>query len=101
MIALPPGSYGPVDENIEYNAFRLAIDHAGTLGTGSCAGCSQSACVAVSSFRLFHPTEVEPVPIELMNAAIPMIMWQGTIPECPGYIPTRNRTWGSVKTLYR
>lgn len=101
VVAVPPSAYGPVDANTEYNAFRLAIDHARTVGAGSCAGCEQAVCVVATSFQLYQPVEVEPVPVEAVTAPVSFVTWQSVIPECPAYVPVRNRTWGAIKTLYR
>jgi hypothetical protein len=36
----------------EYFAFRLRINHAKTVGTGSCAGCTVPMCIGFSGMRI-------------------------------------------------
>jgi hypothetical protein len=39
----------------EYTAFRIGINHARTIGAGSCAGCAESVAVQFRSLRLTQP----------------------------------------------
>jgi len=96
----------------EYFAFSATINHQKTVGAGACAGCVAGACMALVRVELHRaapqfPTDLFPSPYEQVTS------WQGgagiAVPNyggtgftiCPGATPTRARTWGEVKSLYR
>lgn len=99
----------------EYFSFRLFINHQKTVGTGSCSGCLLGACIYFRNLKLTTPnpqTDLQLYP------GYPTPTWQdalatwqggegvvelsnGTIVACHAATPTRNRTWGEVKSLYR
>ena len=88
----------------EYYFFKLTILGAKSTGTGACAGCDDGACIVFTSLLLTEPAGVGDL---LINTPLvrQYVTWQagGTSVSggCPAATPTNNRTWGSVKSLYR
>jgi len=89
----------------EYYWFKVTFTNARSTGTGSCAGCADGACIVFNSLLVTQPAGVGDFTIT--NAlARRHVLWQAggsTIGGlgCPNQVPTRNETWGSVKSLYR
>jgi hypothetical protein len=84
-----------------YFAFNLVLNRQRTVGTGSCAGCDVPVCIVLNSIKV---TTSDFMDRFISNASAPggnFVTWQGGGPGCPGATPTRNSTWGSVKSLYR
>ncbi|MEQ1832916.1 MAG: hypothetical protein ABL977_07650 [Candidatus Eisenbacteria bacterium] len=119
----------PVDLNAgqEYYAFTLNVTHTKTTGAGSCAGCLEPVVVFLSAIRIVPGTNPS---IDLNQGAnfsgsrwvswqngYPMNIRQGCSLTGGGLFclnpttffdvvpysvtPTRNSTWGQVKSLYR
>jgi hypothetical protein len=93
-----------VDNFTENYYFKVTYTNTKTTGTGSCAGCTDGACIVFNSIELDQQpglgnTEITN-PIDRN-----FIVWQaggGSVAGgCPAAVPTRNSTWGSVKSLYR
>jgi hypothetical protein len=101
--AVPFDNRGPVDENTEYYAFRITMQRTKSTGTGSCAGCTEQACMVLNEIQLFQPPGVDGGDPILTNPAPENhVTWQSsTVPDCPLSTPAQNRSWGQVKTLYR
>jgi len=73
------------------------------VGTGSCAGCTDGACIVFTSQKLTEPLGVGDYTIT-SPALRQYVTFQsgGALGGgCPAVVPTQNRTWGSVKSLYR
>ena len=118
----------PVDlvAHQEYFAFTVVVSHAKTVGTGSCAGCLEPMVFFLSSVNVVNGNTGS----TLLNRGAnylgsQWISWQrgyasnigffcshNPFGECLGpYVewttvpysvtPTRNSTWGQVKSLYR
>ena len=95
---------------VEHFVFRLMINHAKSVGSGACGGCSTPACmiftgVNVGSFDINVEDRLINTPT---SPGSNLVTWQGgAVPitrstvTCPGATPTRNSTWGSVKSMYR
>ena len=85
----------------EYGVARITINNSKTVGTGSCAGCLEPACIVFNSLT-FQATDTL---FGLRDEAFPgsaYVSWQGGGgTNCPAATPTRNSTWGAVKSLYR
>lgn len=107
VFAVPPTSSGSLDPGLEYYSFRLTVTKAKTVGTGSCSGCSIPAAFQFASIKLTQPVGVGDYqinqPLDRSFAA-----WQGghfgqwdVVYSCPMPVEARNRTWGSIKSLYR
>jgi hypothetical protein len=103
----PPGS-DVFAAGGEYFAFNLLITNAKTTGTGACTGCLIPACIVFNNVKMVAGTATGAI---LNSPAAPgsnAITWQGGAGVsstlgggCPAATPSRNATWGSVKSLYR
>ena len=92
----------------EMFAFNAGISMAKTVGTGLCAGCLTPVCIVLNSINVVPGTAAStflggPANGPGSNVAT----WQGGAGVsstlgggCPAATPTRNTTWGSVKSLY-
>lgn len=99
--AIPFDNRGPVDDVTEYYGAKVNIARGKSTGVGSCAGCSEPACIVLNEFDLFQPAAVghDPVIFTVLNQNF--VTWQTAPPGCPASTPTRNSSWGQVKSLYR
>ena len=87
----------------EYGIARWTITNTKTVGSPSCTGCTVPVCI------VFNWAYISVVGHNnnntLTSAANPgsnYVTWQGGAgTNCPAAVPTRNTTWGSVKSLYR
>jgi hypothetical protein len=90
----------------QYIAGAFTLD---TFGDdGSCAGCEVPACLVLNQVNALQTAgQVPPSQDQnIMTAAATRqhITWQGGAvggSGCPAATPTKNKTWGSVKSLYR
>jgi len=100
--AIPAGTEGPVIVGTQYYAFKANILKSKTLGGGSCAGCISEACIVFNSIQLFQPLAAANDPIITTEEDRNWVTYQNlAILDCPASTPTRNTTWGRVKSLYR
>jgi hypothetical protein len=103
--AVPGTSPATSDGASEYYIEELILNHAKTVGTGSCAGCGDGACIVLNSIKLSSPSTAHQdyTVSNPLNRAYVTYQAGGVDPSggCPGATPTRNSTWGSVKSLYR
>jgi len=102
--AVPIDNRTEVDPGTEYFAFKGIIQHTKSTGTGSCAGCTEPACIVLNEIQLFQPPEAADDPQITNPRDRNYITWQPppTGPAgCPLTTATRNSTWGQVKSLYR
>ncbi len=102
--AIAAGTEQPVDPGTEYYAFKANLLRAKTSGTGNCVGCSNSACIVLNEIQLFQPLELANDPIITNPRDRQFATWQNpaTGPVgCPLSTPTKSKTWGQVKSLYR
>ncbi len=102
IYAVPGNLAAPVDAGIEYFAFTASVSHAKTVGSSSCAGCADPVCIVLNEIKLTQAVGVGDFRIQ--NAADRnFVTWQGGVVSggCPAVVPTQNRTWGAVKSLYR
>ncbi|MCC6651256.1 MAG: hypothetical protein IT348_08935 [Candidatus Eisenbacteria bacterium] len=100
VFAVPPNLAMPVNEELEYYAFKLSINNAKTVGTGACDGCLDPVCIVLNEIKLTQPVGVGNY--RLQNPAYSYYAtWQGGVVSggCPAATPARNRTWGAVKSL--
>ena len=107
----------------EIFAFQLRINHARTVGEGSCSGCCTPICIGWGYARFY----TNQAALEIFGANTPgngsNVTWQSgavatTIDPCPApatgncrltafymqcqaQTPVRGSTWGSIKSLYR
>jgi len=87
----------------EWYIWKVTILGSRTVGTGSCAGCTDGICIAFTSQKLTEPLGVGDYVITnaLGREWVTFQPGGATTWICGGRVPTRNRTWGSVKSLYR
>ena len=99
IFAVAPSFAAPVEADLEYYAFRLAISRAKTVGTGSCAHCAAPALLTLNETKLSQPVGVGNYRLQL-PASRNYVDWQASHSVC-GRVPTRNSTWGAIKAQYR
>jgi len=102
--AIPADTAVPIDPSTEYYAFKANFARGKTTGTGSCAGCTNSACIVLNEIQLFQPLEAGNDPQITNPADRDYVTWQAPPSGpagCPLTTPTRSTTWGQVKSLYR
>ena len=86
-----------VTPTAEYYAFSLAIDFQKSSGVGACGGCSVPATIVLNEVTLYGGGQ-NVLTTPLANTCL---RWQaGGSTPCAA-TPARNRTWGSIKSLYR
>jgi hypothetical protein len=93
----------------EYFAFHLSLNHAGTVGAGSCAGCETPVCIVFNSVHIVRMNDV--AWRTLSTPTFPgsnFVAWQGggvpvvgSVTGCPAATATRHSRWAEVKALYR
>lgn len=88
----------------EYYFFKITLLGAKSTGTGACAGCTDGACIVFNSIKLTQPLGVGDVTISTPIVRN-FVTWQaggsGIAGGCPAATPTRSKTWGAVKSIYR
>ena len=86
----------------EYFSCNVVINHAKTVGTGACEGCTVPLCIVFGADKITTPVAANDV--LLTGGANGFATWQGpTGPApfgCPYPVPTLRSSWGAVKALY-
>jgi hypothetical protein len=85
-----------------YPAFKLTIDPDQGVNN-ACAGCATPACMVFQSCEVFGLTQGEDEFFETADVR-QSVTWQGGAiggAGCPADVPTQNRTWGQIKSMYR
>ena len=94
----------PADSALELYSFRMTINNTKTVGTGLCAGCLTPGCIVLNQIRITE-NQFSRYGAFIMTNAPPggrrMVTWQGGAGADCNLVPTKNRTWGQVKSLYR
>lgn len=100
-LAVAPTALQDLVANQEYFSCNVSINNQKTVGTGACAGCTDPVCIVFNSIKVTTPVAENDVTLGNANTAgSNIVTWQGVGPNC-SLVPTRNVTWGSVKSLYR
>ena len=100
--AVPLGNEIVLDDVSEHYAFRASVTRTKSSGTGSCAGCVEPVCIVLNEIQLFQPDELNNSPKVSTPLGRNYVTWQtASVPGCPLSTPTRNSSWGQVKSLYR
>jgi len=99
--SLDAASPTAVAPGTEYYSFALIINRAKTVGTGACLNCLDGVCLVLNQIRVLGLQANQDIssPRDRNYAT-----WQGgqvASPGCPLATPTRNSSWGQVKSLYR
>jgi len=89
----------PITGGTEYYAFRATVNNTKSVGSPSCAGCLTHVTLVLNEIQATPPIAANTV--KLFSAIDNQcIQWQGANVLC-SLVPSRNRTWGEVKSLYR
>jgi len=95
---------GPIAEGTETYAVSVKISNQKSTGLGACAGCTDGVCIMLNSIKITQNARSTGGTIVIdQPAARSYVTFQGGLPsstDC-GIVPTRSRTWGQVKSLYR
>jgi hypothetical protein len=83
----------------EYFAFNLLVNNSKTVGTGACAGCTTPVCIVLNSINVVPGPNAGQFISSGTSANSNIATWQGVGPSCT-LVPTKNATWGQVKSLY-
>jgi hypothetical protein len=88
----------------EYYIQKITFTNARSTGAGACAGCSDGVCIVFNSILLTQPAGQGDFTVS-NTLDRNWVQFQGGAANvtggCPQATPTQNRTWGSVKSLYR
>jgi hypothetical protein len=107
--AVPQQSLRFLSAGQEYFAQKLTIDHANTVGTGACVGCTTPVCIVLQSVNMTTPNIVNDRWLSgpANQTDSDYATWQGGVgvtsplgSGCPGATPAKQRTWSEVKALY-
>lgn len=95
---------GVLTGSTEHYMFRMVINNARTLG-GTCPGCTDRACIVLNLIRLVQPAGAAGGDTDMTSpppGGRQWVRWQdaGSAVSC-AQVPTKNRTWGQIKSLYR
>ena len=122
LTAVPAANVVTLSPGIEYVAGAIRIDHAKSVGLGSCSGCSEPVCIVFRSLEVEAVNTAADQLLQLGANGIDsqFVHWQQAQIQnlqlnCfPGHpceltyscvhsvvTPTRGSTWGAVKALYR
>ena len=94
----------------DYYAFSLYISHTSSVGTGACGGCLTPVCIYLNSINVTTPFLADNRKLSGPSNGVDadFVTWQGgggvvagAVIGCPAATPTKQRTWGSMKALYR
>jgi hypothetical protein len=88
----------PLVAGTEYYNARVTILYTKSTGTGSCAGCTVPVTIVLNSIQSSENTGFS----EFLSDQIDnkCLNWQSSTVACAA-VPTRNISWGQVKSLYR
>jgi hypothetical protein len=91
----------PVNPGTEYYSMAIRINSGKTVGTGACAGCLTPVCLVLNDLTLSDINANTYTVNTVLTSNY--LIWQGQVgaPGCPGVVPTVNKTWGQVKSIYR
>lgn len=93
-----------LDGSSMYYAARIIINNARTVGTPSCAGCDQPACLVLNSILIGRLPGSPGGNYFLQTPGAGdanWARWQGGAGANCAAVPVLNRTWGQIKSLYR
>ena len=87
----------------EYGIAKWTITNSKTVGSPSCAGCATPVCIVFNSANITTDAGLNDTKLTAAAAVgSNYCTWQGGAgTNCPAATPSKNATWGSVKSLYR
>ena len=109
-IAVPASGLADLAAGTEYFSYNLLINNAKTVGTTACAGCQTGVCIVFNSIKCTTQIAANDRTISgptngtdsnfatWQGGGVPVV---GQVSGCGAATPTRNATWGAVKSLYR
>lgn len=80
--------------------FALRIDHQRTVGADACTGCQTPVCILLRRLTLHQPVG-EGDHSYFGPDERDEVFWQSSSLPNGCFVPTRNRTWGAIKGMYR
>jgi hypothetical protein len=99
--AVPGASIVTLSAGQEYAIARWIISNQKTVGAGSCAGCDIQVCLSFNNALITTNGDLNNTTVDTPTVAgSNQVTFQGTAVDC-SIVPTRNTTWGAVKSLYR
>jgi len=98
LAAPSPITAGELGQELVVGAVRLT--RAKSAGPGSCDGCLAGGCFVVQDVKLMQPAGVGDF-LLVSPATNNWVQINGGIGWWNCYVASANRTWGSIKTLYR
>jgi hypothetical protein len=104
VCAIGASSAGPIAVDTEVYSNKLSISNVKSTGLGACAGCTDAACLVLNSIRLTQNQRSATGNISIIGApggGRNFATWQGGTGVDCNLVPSKNRTWGQVKSLYR
>jgi hypothetical protein len=91
----------PLDSSMQYYGFKITLSNKQSVGVGNCAGCSTPMCIVLNSIELGQPGSLPSTVLTGPPAGgNDQITFQGAGANCSA-VPTRSKTWGQIKSLYR
>jgi hypothetical protein len=101
LYAVPDIDSLPFDPAVEYYAFKITVTNQLSTGAGACAGCLSHMCIVFNSLSLSQSAPRQDFILSTpLAAASNQITFQGTDADCSA-VPTKSKTWGQIKSLYR
>lgn len=106
VVAVDNNAAGAVPPGFETYLFTAAISHGNNVAPQAiCAGCTTSACISFFRAEMFQTNNDNFVITESSAPSLTpgnnQVTWQ-SVDGCAGDpTPTQNRTWGSIKAIYR
>src|SRR5262249_13550354 len=101
--ALPSPQVVRVPSLTEVYAFKLILSNRGTVGT-ACSGCGIGACIELNVIELQQsPSNSQPCERTVIfnPSTRSRVTWNGGVAGCDAVTRTGDRTWGTIKSLYR
>ncbi len=105
QVLVATNAYDLIGDGVtEQSVFKYTVLKVKSVGTGACTGCSFGTCLVLNEINLQTLTDTPSTFLRLTSpipGASDFITYNAGAPTCGGSTPTQNRTWGSVKALYR
>lgn len=100
----PSNALVSLQAGVPYHSTHLVLRNIKSSGTGACSGCNRPACLVLNGITLRRLSGGSGETVEVITPGpgnANWVTWQGgTGADCQA-VPTRNATWGRLKSLYR
>ena len=99
ICAVDETTTGPINPPTEYYGFSIVIQRSQSSGVGSCEGCLDKACFALSYITL---GQVAPLPEYTITQGVQQVVPYngGGGPNC-AIATTQKSSWGAIKSIFR